>query len=164
MDPLRSRSTYDNVAGSHRSQNTTAPDAPNRLRSPRVLVRAETYPRGGSHLTPIPSVASFWRSQPMSLEQGRRHSATNGTIRQPCRRLSLPNGLVEGRLASCPETSTSLGSTPPSSPRRTLKDVRNAARTKQTEKIVQARAVMKRRLADYAISCEQRAQSADAAA
>ncbi|KAJ1467733.1 hypothetical protein T484DRAFT_1755646 [Baffinella frigidus] len=163
MDHLRSRSTDDYVVHSHRSQSTTAPDAPNRPRSPPALVRSQTYPRDGSyHTSPLSSVASSSRSQPTSLEQGRRHSATNGTIRQPCRRLSLPNGLVE-RLASCSETSTSSGSTPPSSPRRTLADVRNAVRAKQTEKIVQARAVMKRRLADYCAVSEQRAQSADVA-
>jgi len=139
MNLLRTRSADDYLASTHRSQNTTAHMAPNRPRSPSVLVQGETYPRYGSQLTPPHSgVAAFGRTQSTGYEQGRRRS--------------VPNGLLEGRLPSCSETSTSFGST---FPRHTLADVRLAARAKKAEKIVVARAIMKQRLVTYCTFCEQ---------
>ena len=149
MNSHRRRSTDDYLAGSHRSENTTAPCAPNRPRSPPVLVRTDTYPRYGSPMVPpLSGVASFRKTQSMDLEQGSR-------------RRSVPNGLMEGRHPSCSEPSTSVSSTPPRSPRHTLADVRLAARAQKAEKIAVARAIMKQRFANYCSRCEQQLAQAE---
>ena len=143
MTPLRTHSADNYLVGSHRSENTTAPCAPNRPRAPPILVRVDTYPRDGSPLAPpLSGVASFQLNQSMDLEQGSR-------------RRSVPNGLMEGRLLSRSEPSTPVSSSPPRSPRHTLADVRLAARAQKAEKIAVARAIMKQRFVDHCTRCEQ---------
>jgi len=148
MNPLRTHSADDYLASSHRSENTAAPCAPNRPRPPPDLVRGEPYQRYGFSIAPpLLGEASFRRSQSMDFEQGSRRA--------------VPNGLMEGRLSSCSETSTSVSSTSSTSARHTLADVRLAARSQRAEKIAVARAIMKQRLIDHCTRCEQQLAQAE---
>ena len=149
MNIFRTHSADVYMAGSNRSENTTTPCAPNRPQSPPALVRGETYPRYGSSMAPpFSGVASFRKSQSTGFEKGSR-------------RCSVPNGLMEGRLPSCSETSASVSSTPPKSPRHTLADVRLAARAQKAEKIAVARAIMKQRFVNYCTLHEQQEAQAE---
>ncbi|KAJ1469586.1 hypothetical protein T484DRAFT_1851142 [Baffinella frigidus] len=88
------------------------------------------------------------------------------------RRLSAPNGLIQGRLPSCPEAENSSWCSPPISPKYTLADgvvsplarLRLGVRAKKLEKMVQARALIKERLVAYCAHNDQQAEPEDAEA